>query len=61
MQQARPNTARGTLVGWLTAACLLVTAGAAQAQSSPYSIGVSQAFGHDSNLFRTAIAPTPDK
>jgi hypothetical protein len=61
MQQALPHTARGTLVGRVSAACLLAAAGAAQAQSSPYSIGVSQAFGHDSNLFRTATAPTPDK
>lgn len=45
----------------LAAASMLACAGAALAQASPYSIGVSQAFGHDSNLFRTATAPTPDK
>ncbi len=61
MQQVNRNTARSAVVGQLAAACMLLAASAVLAQTSPYSIGVSQAFGHDSNLFRTAAAPTPDK
>jgi hypothetical protein len=65
MQQAPSSTPQRTprraKLARLAAASLAVAAGAALAQTSPYSIGVSQAFGHDSNLFRTAAAPTPDK
>jgi hypothetical protein len=31
------------------------------AEANPYYIGVSQAFAHDSNLYRTEKAPQPDK
>ncbi len=61
MPQSHQNTARGTVAGRLAATCLLMAASAAIAQANPYSIGVSQAFGHDSNLYRAATNPTPDK
>ncbi len=48
----------GALVAFIA---LLSLSGIAWAEPNPYSIGVSQAFGHDSNLFRTDAAPTPDK
>ena len=47
--------------GLLVAAGMLAAAGAVRAEANPYSIGVSQAFGHDSNLFRTETAVQPDK
>lgn len=45
----------------LVVAALLAAAGAAWAEPNPYYLGVSQAFAHDSNLYRTDVAPVPDK
>lgn len=41
----------------------LALAGTAQAQTSPYSVSISQGFAHQSNLFGTAgnAGPVPDK
>ncbi len=46
--------------GCACAAALAAPAGA-WAEPNPYSIGVSQAFEHDSNLYRTAANRVPDK
>ncbi|KNZ30723.1 MAG: hypothetical protein AD742_20530 [Methylibium sp. NZG] len=66
MQPPNRNSARCAafllVTRGLVATCTLAGASAALAQAGgPYSLGVNQAFGHDSNLFRTATAPTPDK
>jgi hypothetical protein len=45
----------------LAAAAALAACGALRAEPNPYSVGVSQGFGHDSNLYRTESAPVPDK
>ena len=45
----------------LIAAVACGAAGCALAEANPYSLGVSQAFAHDSNLYRTAASPQPDK
>ncbi len=45
----------------LLGAVLLAAAGAAAAEANPYSVGVSQAFAHDTNLYRTQNAAQPDK
>ena len=45
----------------LFCAALLLIAGVAHAEANPYYLGVSQAFAHDSNLYRTETLPQPDK
>jgi hypothetical protein len=52
--QTTPRATRlmNALAATATAALALLSAGAAQAQSSPYYIGVSQSLAHDSNLYR---------
>lgn len=44
----------------LPLAAALASAGAAQAQSTPYYIGVSQAFTHESNIYRAASGAKSD-
>ena len=61
MQQPAEHAARRAAEGLLVAATLLAAAGAGRAEANPYYIGVSQAFAHDSNLYRTETAPQPDK
>lgn len=46
--------------GLLPVAALLCTAGFAHAQSTPYYIGVSQTFTHESNIYRTRSNETSD-
>jgi hypothetical protein len=50
-----------TDLNFLAAAAALAACGSLWAEANPYYIGVSQAFGHDSNLYRTEAAPLPDK
>jgi hypothetical protein len=46
----RPSTPRKLAL--LSATALVVSAGIAHAETSPYYIGVTQGFGYDSNVFR---------
>ncbi len=56
-----PIPALRVLARPLFAAAALAASSFAWAEPNPYYIGVSQAFAHDSNLFRNSTAEVPDK
>lgn len=54
---ARPARSAPAALRLVACAALLACGGAARAEPNPYSIGISQAFTHDSNLYRVPDGP----